>query len=435
MQSRRTFLKGAGCLLALPSMEAFAASNYVPPLRTAFLFVPNGMSMPQWTPSTSGALELSPLLKPLAKVKSKLTVLTGLAQHHAEANGDGPGDHARSAAAWLTGVQPRKTAGADISVGVSADQLIANTQKGKTRFASLEIGCERSGVSGDCDSGYSCVYSSTIAWRGEHSPLAKETNPRAMFERLFGGVGGLETPQARSAREMSRRSILDFVLEDTHALMDRLGGRDKQKLDEYLTAVREIEERVQQASVNASSAPDLKTPPTGIPHDRGEHIRLMGDRMVLAFQADLTRVCTFMFANEGQNRAFTEVGVTDGHHDVSHHGVDPEKLRKKLLIDQFHLEQLAYILERLDSVKENGQSLLDSMALVYGAGISDGDRHNHDQLPILLAGKAGGRLKGGQHMVVTPRTPLNNLYMNLLDWNGGRMENFGDATGTLQGLF
>jgi hypothetical protein len=161
----------------------------------------------------------------------------------------------------------------------------------------------------------------------------------------------------------------------------------------------------------------------------------MGDRMVLAFQADLTRVCTFMFANEGQNRAFTEVGVTDGHHDVSHHGVDPEKLRKKLLIDQFHLEQLAYILERLDSVKENGQSLLDSMALVYGAGISDGDRHNHDQLPILLAGKAGGRLKGGQHMVVTPRTPLNNLYMNLLDWNGGRMENFGDATGTLQGLF
>lgn len=434
MHSRRTFLRGAGCLLALPSLEAFASATAEPPLRTAFVFVPNGMSMPQWTPGAAGALELSPLLQPLAKVKSKLTVLTGLAQHHAEANGDGPGDHARSAAAWLTGVQPRKTAGADISVGVSADQLIANAVKGKTRFASLELGCERSGVSGDCDSGYSCVYSSTIAWRGEHSPLAKETNPRALFERLFGSAGGSESAQTRAEREVSRRSILDFVMEDASSLMDRLGGRDRQKMDEYLTAVREVEQRVQ-ASAASPMAVDMKNPPRGIPQDRGEHIRLMGDMMVLAFQADLTRVCTFMFANEGQNRAFTEVGVTDGHHDVSHHGVDPEKLRKKLLIDQFHIQQLAYILERLDSVKENGRSLLDSTALVYGAGISDGDRHNHDQLPILLAGRAGGRLKGGQHRVFEPRTPLNNLYMNLLDWNGGRMENFGDATGALNGLF
>ncbi|MBS1714882.1 MAG: DUF1552 domain-containing protein [Armatimonadetes bacterium] len=437
---RRTFLKGVGVAVALPALESLApfaaAQAKAAPVRTAFLFVPNGVDMAGWTPAAEGALGLSPILAPLKEVQGSLNVVSGLAQMHAFANGDGPGDHARSCATWLTGVQARKTSGADISVAVSADQIAAQAVGRSTKFASLELGCERGALAGDCDSGYSCAYSSSVSWRGPSTPNAKEVNPRAVFERLFG-----EGPEGGSAvssaeRQATRRSVLDYVLEEAESLKSRLGTRDKSKLDEYLEGVREIEmrlERFEKANANAQGQ-GFKVPGSA-PSDRGEHVRIMGDMMVLAFQADLTRVCTLMFANEGSNRPYREIGINDGHHDISHHGNDAAKLEKKRQIDTFHVEQLAYILKRMQSVKEGSSSLLDNTVLVYGGGISDGNRHNHDDLPILVAGKAGGRLKTGRHLVVKPQTPMTNLLLNVLDYAGVNVERLGDSTGKLQGVF
>lgn len=437
--SRRTLLRGAGAALALPMLErmmpltALATSAPEAPMRLAFLFVPNGMSMQQWTPTAAGNLnQLPPLLEPLREFKDSLNILTGLSQYHAEANGDGPGDHARSAAAWLTGVQPKKTNGADIRAGVSVDQLAAKRLGASTRFASLEIGCERGAVAGDCDSGYSCAYSGNISWRGESTPNAKETNPRQVFNRLFGEEDA--AADSRQRQNNYRASILDIVFQDAQDLKRKLGKRDQHKLDEYLTGVREIEQRLLKFEAD-SGIPIGAVRPASIPQDYGEHIRLMGDMMVLAFQADLTRVSTFMFANEGSNRSYNMIGVSDGHHDMSHHGKDPHKLINKAKIDRFHIDQLAYILGRLASIKEGDKTLLDNMLLVYGAGISDGDRHNHDDLPILVAGRARGTLKGGLHRVYAPKTPLNNLYVSLLDRVGLPGETLGDATGSLPGLF
>ena len=439
---RRTVLKGIGTAIALPALEAmlpltaFAQSVAPKSTRMAFLFVPNGVDIGNWTPATEGALgTLSPLLQPLEAVKSKINVLTGLTQHNAFALGDGPGDHARSTATWLTGVHVKKTAGSDIQAGISADQVAAEFIGGKTRFASLEIGCERGAQAGDCDSGYSCAYSSSISWRGESTPNAKEVNPRLVFERLF-GAGTPEDADSRAKRKKYRMSILDMVTEDASKLKGQLGKRDQQKVDEYLTAVREIERRLQQVEskqVEGALASAIK--PTGVPADFAEHIRLMGDMMVLAFQADMTRICTFMYANDGSNRSYPTIGVADGHHDMSHHGQNPDKLEKKRKIDIFHVEQLAYILKKMDSIKELDGSLLDNTLLVYGAGISDGDRHNHDNLPILVAGRGSGTLKTGRHIVYPNQTPMNNLFLSMLDRVGCPVEKLGDSTGKLQGLF
>lgn len=435
--SRRTLLRGVGVSISLPFLEAMSvAATPASPTRMAFLFVPNGINMAQWTPAAAGALELTPTLAPLAKVKSSLNVLSGLAQMNAFAGADGPGDHARSCAAWLTGVHPRKTAGADIEVGISADQVAALHIGDKTEFASLELGCERGALAGDCDSGYSCAYSSSVSWRGPATPNAKEVNPRAVFERLFGNVDTVEAAASRAKRAATRSSILDFVMEDTKGLRGQLGGRDQVKLDEYLESVRDIEKRLQ-AIERAPSAPkvDAAMVPKSTPQDRGEHIRLMGDMMVLAFQADLTRICTMMLANEGSNRPYREIEITDGHHDISHHGNDPAKLEKKKLIDTFHVQQLAYILEKMQATKEPGGTMLDNTILLYGGGISDGNRHNHDELPLLLAGKGGGKLKTGRHMVFPSQTPMNNLLLSMLDYCGVDVEKLGDSTGKLQGLF
>lgn len=440
--SRRTVLRGIGTAMALPLLEgmlpltALAQTPKKIPTRMAFLFVPNGVDMANWTPASEGALgSLPSILQPLEKVKGSVNIFTGLTQHNAFALGDGPGDHARSAAAFLTGVHPKKTAGADIKLAISADQVAAQRLGKETRFASLEIGCERGGQSGDCDSGYSCAYSSNIAWRGETTPVAKEVNPRLVFERLFGsGVEG-EEAESRYRRMRHRKSILDFVLEDAAALKARLGGRDRDKVEEYLQGVREIEQRLAKLE---KDNPALFLPgslrPSGTPGDYGEHIRLMGDMMVLAFQSDSTRVATFMFANEGSNRSYRDIGVSEGHHDVSHHGRNPEKVQKKGKIDLFHVQQLAYILERMESVKEPGGSLLDHSMVLYGGGISDGDRHNHDDLPILLAGKGNGTVRTGRHVRYPNRTPLNNLFLSMLDRMGVPAETLGDSTGKLQGL-
>lgn len=439
---RRTFLKGVGTMMALPLLEgmiptiAMAGAPKSRTVRMAFVFVPNGISMADWTPATEGAnFALPYVLEPLAKVRENFSILTGLTQKNAFALGDGPGDHARSAAAWLTGVHPRKTSGADIKGGISADQVAASRLGKLTPFPSIELGCERGAQAGDCDSGYSCAYSSSISWRGESTPVAKEINPRLVFERLFGNGETEGVSESQAVRQRYKRSVLDFVLEDASELKGRLGNRDRRKLDEYFTSVREIEERLDRfdrANVQIEGGVRL---PRGVPQDYQEHLRLMADMMVLAFQTDLTRIGTFMFANEGSNRSYRMVGVGEGHHDVSHHGRDPEKLRKKRDIDRFHATQLAYLLERMQAVQEPEGNLLENSMVVYGGGISDGDRHNHDDLPILFAGRAGGTLPTGRHTRYANGTPMNNLFLSMLDRMGIPMETLGDSTGKLQGLF
>jgi hypothetical protein len=438
---RRTFLKGVGATIALPLLEgmlplrALASSLESPPLRVAFLFVPNGMDMQSWTPAAQGSgFQLSPTLSALEPVKGSINVLSGLAQKHAFAGPDGPGDHARSTAVWLTGVRIKKTAGADIQNGISVDQLAAAKVGTKTRFPSLELGCERGALAGDCDSGYSCAYSSSVSWKSATTPVAKEVNPRAVFERLFGTGLGSGDAGDLARREKFRQSILDFVLEDAASLSARLGTRDRRKIDEYLSAIREIERRIAQVELATQSVPG-GAKPTGVPRDYGEHIRLLGDMMVLAFQTDQTRICTFMFANDGSNRSFSQIGVPEGHHDISHHGKDTTKIQKKQRIDSFYVEQLAYILRRMQEVDDVTGTLLDNSLLVYGAGISDGDRHNHDELPVLVAGKGGGTVKTGSHTRYSAFTPLNNLYVSMLDRMGIPGETLGDATGMLPGLF
>ena len=431
-----------GTFLALPVLEqmiptsALASVPKARIVRSAYFFVVNGVEITHWTPPTEGALQLPYILEPLADVKDSINVLTGLTQFHAFANGDGPGDHARSCACFLTGVQPRKTSGGDIRNGISVDQVAAQHIGHLTKFPSLELGCERSGLAGDCDSGYSCAYSSNIAWKNETTPIAKETNPRLVFERLFGNGEPNEQQESFARRQLLRQSILDFVSEDASKLKAQLGNRDLAKMDEYFTAVREIEDRLVRFENNAAVAAAYgANKPAGVPHDYGEHIRLMTDMMILAFQADLTRTCTMMFANDGSNRSYAQIGVPEGHHDISHHGGDPIKLEKKRKIDRFHVEQLAYTLKKMASIKEPEGSLLDNTMLMYGAGISDGNAHNHDNLPILLAGKGGGTIPTGRHIKYKDGTPLTNLYLDILDRVGARTDRLGDSTGELNGIF
>jgi hypothetical protein len=445
--TRRTALEGLGTAIALPWLESLSlaagaptlAAGSAPPRRVAFFYVPNGVNMAEWTPKTAGAMtDLPGILKPLESFKDSINVLSGLALDKARPNGDGPGDHARAMAAFLTGRQPRKTHGADIRVGMSADQHIATAVGDATRFPSLELGIEKGQNAGNCDSGYSCAYSANLSWRSEATPNAKETDPRELFNRLFGGNDPKELTEARARRELYQKSILDFVGEDAKALTKTLGSVDQKKLDEYLTSVREVEQRIEkahQASMRPVEKPNMPVP-KGIPkEDVQDHIRLMMDLLVLAFQTDLTRVATFPIANDGSNRPYRMIGVSEGHHELSHHGKDPKKLEKIKKINSFHIEQFAYLLGRLQSVKEsNGTSLLDNSMIVYGSGIGDGDRHNHDDLPILLAGKGGGSIEGGRHLVYPKRsdTPLMNLYLAIFERMGVPTARFGDSTGILK---
>ena len=441
--SRRTVLKGLGAAIALPYLDAMlpysatAATPAAYPKRMAFLYVPNGAHMQDWKPELFGKdFELSPILKPLSPYKSHLNVLTGLTCDKARANGDGPGDHARSLSAFLTGRQARKTAGSDIRAGVSIDQLAAQQVGSQTRFPSLEVGCEAGRQAGNCDSGYSCAYSSNLSWRGEATPNAKETNPKFVFERLFMGRDPKENAAAREKRDKYRKSILDFVQEDANALKGQLGAADVRKLDEYLVAVREIEQRIERFTQPVD--PKLTggiAKPEREPREYREHLRILADLMALAFQGDLTRVGTYVLANEGSNRSYAFMSISEGHHDLSHHGNDKAKLEKIGKINTFHVEQLAYFLGKLKGVKEGAGTLLDNMMLVYGSGIGDGNRHNHDDLPILLVGKGGGQIKSGQHLKFARETPLTNLYLSMLDLFGApKIDRFGDSTGRLTGI-
>lgn len=447
IMNRRTLLRGAGTAMALPLLEAMAPSTVLgrpakppkSPLRMAFVFVPNGVNLEHWTPAGNDLGTLPSTLAPLADLRGSFNVHSGLDQRNAFALGDGAGDHARSAAVWLTGCHPRKTSGANIRNGVSVDQLAAASLGRQTRFPSLEIGIERGGLAGDCDSGYSCAYSNSISWRSDTTPVAKEVDPRLVFERLFSTGDPGEDAAARARRLAENRSVLDFVSEDARQLNRRLGSHDRLKLDEYLTGVREIERRLaflEEGGGDAAGLADVRQrAPQGAPKDYQEHVRLMGDMMVLAFQTDLTRISTFMFANEGSNRAYRTIGINDGHHELSHHGRDARKLDSLQRINRFHVEQLAYMLRRMESIREGDRSLLDNTLLVYGGGIGDGDRHNHDDLPILVCGKGGGTVRGGRHMRHAKGTPLTNLFVTMLDRAGMPVEKIGDSTGKLQQLF
>jgi len=441
--TRRTALHGLGSLVALPYLESLApvakaaATTVKPPKRAAFVYVPNGIHMQDWTPKSEGKLgELPATLAPLEAFKDKMHVLSGLALDKARANGDGPGDHARAMAAFLTGRQPRKTHGADIRLGMSADQHLANTLGDKTRFPSIELGIERGGTSGSCDSGYACAYQANLSWRGESTPNAKEIDPKAAFDRIFGGNDPKELAEARAKRELYNKSVLDFVMDDAKALGKQLGQGDQRKLDEYLTAVREVEVRIEKAK-KANGEKKVTKPnvniPAGIPKSAEEHIRLMCDIMVLAFQTDSTRVATLPFANDGSNRSYAFMQVPEGHHELSHHQNDTKKQAKIQKINKFHIDQLAYLLAKMKSVKEaDGSTLLDNMHLVYGSGIGDGNRHNHDDLPILLLGGGGGSLPTGKHTLYPKDTPLMNLYLNLFERMGASTASFGDSTGKLK---
>jgi Protein of unknown function (DUF1552) len=443
--SRRALLRGLGAAVALPWLDAMArpamalagAAGKAAPVRMAFLYIPNGAHMEDWTPTGSETeFTLPKILEPLSPFKDQTLILSGLTQDGGRAHGDGPGDHARSLASFLTGSHPRKTAGADIKAGISVDQMAARKIGRNTRLPSLELGCERGAQAGNCDSGYSCAYSSNISWRTESVPMPKEVNPKLVFDRLFGQ--GPEGGLADSAKSKKyRKSILDFVAEDARDLNARLGTGDRRKLDEYLSAIREIEARIDRAHSpdQEETAPIVDYPrPEGTPKDYKEHIRLMFDLMALAFQTDTTRICTFMYANEGSNRSYPFLDVREGHHELSHHGGDKEKHRKIRDINRFHIEQFAYLLERLKNVKEGESNLLDNVMIVYGSGIGDGNRHNHDDLPILFAGRAGGAVKTGRHLTYPSNTPLNNLYLSMLDRVGAPVDSLGDSKGRLPKL-
>jgi hypothetical protein len=440
--SRRAVLRGAGAAIALPWLDAMrpalAGAAKPRPRRLAFVYVPNGVIMDQWTPAVEGAgFPLTPLLEPLAEYRDRLLLLTGLAQKNGRALGDGPGDHARAAASYLTGFHPKKTEGADILNGVSVDQVAAAAIGSQTRFPSLELGLEGGGMVGNCDSGYSCAYSNSLAWKTSTTPLPPEINPRAVFERLFGD-GEVLDPETKAKRARQDRSILDFVREDAARLAGKLGASDRRKLDEYLSSVREIERRIEIAERATPEERALEEPnmpkPAGMPVTFEEHARLMFDLMAAAFQTDSTRVLTCMMGREGSNRTYRAIGVPEAHHGLTHHMGNAEKIGKIAQINKLHVELFAYLVSKLAKTQDGDAALLDNVMLVYGSGLADGNRHTHHDLPILLAGGAAASIKPGRHVRYKSETPLNNLFLALLDRMGVRTEKLGDSDGTLTHL-
>ncbi|HEX9794280.1 MAG TPA: DUF1552 domain-containing protein [Planctomycetota bacterium] len=436
--SRRTVLRGFGAAVALPWLQAMRAPGAGGPrartARVAWFYVPNGVHMEDWTPGAGGfAYNLPHILEPLGPYRGKLNVLSGLTQDKARANGDGPGDHARAGAAFLTGVQPLKKDGA-IGLGPSADQVLAAAIGERTRFRSLVLGCERGGNSGECDSGYSCAYSSNISWQSATTPAAKETNPRQVFDRLFRGGANAETIAARRERLVKRKSLLDYVNGEAKRLARTVGTADRARLDEYLSGVRELERRLDFGRDEVVDAVPDALRPVGAPSDYGEYVQVMGSLIALAFETDLTRVATFMLANEGSNRTFPQIGVNDGHHTLSHHGKEPAKLRAIRDINRYQMEQFAAVVQKFDAARDDGGNLLDASMLVYASAIGDGNRHNHDDLPCLQLGGKGLGIRGGRHLEFARNTPMNDLHLELMLRMGVEGVTLGDGRGPLAEL-
>lgn len=437
--SRRQVLRGLGTVMSLPFLETFAgrasaaAAPVKAPLRAAWLYLPNGVNVNEWFPTGEGKdYQLSTSLKELEKHRADFMVVSGLAQDYARSHGNGGGDHARATATYLTGCMPKKTAGADIQLGISVDQIAAQKIGHLTRLPSLELSADGQRSAGRCDSGYSCAYQFNLSWKNETMPMAPEMDPRLVFERLFGfGSAGVRGENG-ARRQRLQKSILDTVLDEAKTLQGKVSGGDKRKLDEYFESVRDIEQRIERSEKFTSNLPkDIKVP-EGIPDSYEEHIRTMFDLMALAFQTDTTRLATFMLAHDGSNRSFPDIGVPDAHHGISHHQKDPVKLAKLGKIDRFYLRQLSYFMDKLKGIKEGGGTLLDNSMIVWGSGIGDPDRHNHDNLPVIVAGRAGGTWTTGKRIMLPGETPITNLYLSMLDRLGVRAERVGDSTGVLE---
>jgi len=450
--SRRHFLRGLGASLALPAFQSLrpfsvlaaeagrttrlAASPTGAPLRMAFVYFPNGAIQSDWWPSGEGTdFELNRTLQPLENVKHRLQICSGLDQVNATPGPDGAGDHARASGTFLTGVRVKKTAGADIHAGISIDQVAAGQIGHLTRFPSLELTCDAVRKSGNCDSGYSCAYQYNLSWRSPTQPVAPEPNPRLLFERLFGAGAPGERGDSLDRRRQQQRSILDFVLDDARSLQRQLASRDRQKLDEYLGSVREIEKRIEQAEqFGAAPDPAVETP-AGIPPSFAEYIQIMYDMMILAFQTDSTRIATFLLANEGSNRAFPEIGIAEGHHYLTHHRNKQEMIDKVAEIDLWYIRQFARFLEKMEQTMDvDGHSLLHNSMIVYGSGNADGNRHTHVNLPVILAGGGGGTLTPGRYAKFGS-VPMSNMLLSMIDRLGvSGIERHGDSTGRLAGI-
>ncbi len=439
--SRRTALRGIGATIALPFLDSMVPAAprvgaIQSPVRMSFVYVPNGIMdlKGEWTPTGEGRdFQMSEISQGLEKHRDQVTFLSGLAHLNGRAGEDGAGDHARAGATFLTGARPIKTEGVGIRAGVSADQIAAQELGKHTQFGSLETGIEEPSVAGGCDSGYSCAYTNTISWRSPTTPNPVQDNPRHLFERLFGDSDSTDSAALmRHLRE--RRTILDFVREDLSRLRGDVGATDRRKLDEYVESIRDLERRIAQAESRSDETLPTVERPNGVPDRFSDHAKLMIDLQVLALQADLTRVTTFMMGREGTWRSYPDIGVPDAHHAVTHHSHDKEKIAKVIRINKHHIEMFSYMLDRMAGVQEGDGSLLDNSMLVYGSSISDGNQHLHHDLPIVLAGGGGGRIVRGRHLRYPRETPMNNLLLSVLDLAGVPTDQLGDSTGRLEGL-
>jgi len=433
---RRTFLRGVGVTLALPLLDSMLPAQTAlsktaanPSPRLGFVYVPHGAVMDKWTPATEGTgFEFSPILKPLEPFRDQLNIVSGFGHKAA----DTTAVHSLSPTTWLSGVRPKPTQGVDAYAGVTADQIAAQHLGQDTMMPSIELATEdHSGLLGACDRDYGCIYMNTLSWRTHTTPLPMEINPRKVFERLF-GTGS--TPAERMARTAEDRSILDAILQETNALQRTMGKRDQATVSDYLESVREIERRIQNASVQVSSDIALPEEPVGIPYSYEQHLDLMYDMIALAYQANITRVFTFMVAREESNRTYPQVGVPDGHHATSHHQNRPEKLEKLVKIQNYHVQQLARFLDRLKKTPDGDGSLLDHSMILYGSNMSNSNVHNHFPLPTLVAGGGAGQLKGGRHLKYPDHTPMANLLLTMLCKSGIPMDSLGDSTGILENL-
>jgi Protein of unknown function (DUF1552) len=434
---RRTFLRGMGATLALPLLDSMIpartllAQTAAKPLpRLGFVYVPHGAIYDKWTPATTGAgFEFTPILKPLEPFRDYLNVVSGLGHRAA----DTTAVHSLSPTTWLSGVRPKATQGVDAFAGVTADQIAAQAIGQDNPLPSMELATEdHSGLIGSCDRDYGCIYMNTLSWRTPETPLPMEINPRKVFERMFGQGG---SPSERLARIQEDRSILDAITREAAALQLQLGPSDRQTMNQYLENVREIERRIQRAEKSQGDA-DLQLParPAGVPFDFEEHVALMYELMALSYQANITRVITFMVSREVSNRTYTQVGVTDGHHAISHHQNRAEKMAKNVLIQTFNINQFKGFLDKLKSMPDGDGSLLDHTLLLYGSNMSNSNAHDHFPLPNLVVGGAAGKMKGGRHLKYEDRTPMTNLLVTMLDKVGVKQESLGDSTGTLENL-
>ncbi|MGK0298712.1 MAG: hypothetical protein ACI9XC_002335 [Gammaproteobacteria bacterium] len=432
---RRTFLRGAGASIALPILDAMipalaSVKNKVEvPKRFSIVYTPNGMNMSHWTPTATGkAFELSQTQQPLAAYRDKMLVLSGLSNSPGDAlPGEGEtAPHERAGGVFLTGVHPLREG----HTGISIDQIIARELGKKTQLASLEMGLHSKDVLGNCEKGWSCSYMSTLSWRTASTPLPIEYRPRAVFERLFGGSNSTDK-MARLARIDKEKSILDDITEEARQMMQSVGPDDRARLTEYLDGMRDVERRIELAEQQSSRELPIMERPTGIPDEFVDHLKLMFDLQVLAFQTDMTRMITFMTAPEQSNRTYSEIGVPDVHHSISHHRDDPVNLDKLAKIDRYHVQLFTYYLDKLSNTPDVDGSLLDNMMIMYGAGMSNSNEHLLHNLPIMLVGGGSGQLKGGRHLKYEYDTPLTNLYMAVLDKLDIPVEKFGDSNGKL----